>query len=86
MASIHKRPDGVYGARSRDAAGKDSRHFDRKIDARQWLDWVTASGVRGYYGDPQTARLTVGQCVRRGSWATPRVEHQLCTRPGFTCG
>lgn len=62
MASIKKRPDGIYRARYRDAGGKEySRHFDRKIDARQWLDRVTASVVRGDYVDPQTARMTVGQ-------------------------
>lgn len=69
MASIRKRPDGVYRARYRDAVGKEySRHFDRKIDARQWLDSVTASVVRGDYVDPQTARTTVSQWC--ASWIT----------------
>ena len=36
--SIAKRTNGKWRARYRDEAGKEhSRHFDRKIDAQQWL-------------------------------------------------
>lgn len=60
MASIKKRPDGMYRARYRDAAGKEhARHFARKIDAQQWLDGITASMAAGTYIDPKTARTTV---------------------------
>ena len=59
MASIAKRPDGQYRARYRDEAGTEhSRHFDRKIDAQQWLDQVTAAVVTGQYVDPKSGRIT----------------------------
>jgi integrase len=62
MASVKKRPDGVWRARYRDAAGKEhARHFGRKVDAQAWLDDVTASVVTGTYTDPNTARTTVGE-------------------------
>jgi integrase len=59
MASIAKRPDGHYRARYRDEAGAEhSRHFDRKVDAKQWLDQVTAAVVTGQYVDPKAGRIT----------------------------
>ncbi|WP_228266659.1 tyrosine-type recombinase/integrase [Ornithinimicrobium ciconiae] len=62
MASIQKRPDGVWRARYRDDAGKEhARHFQRKVDAQRWLDEVTTSVVTGTYVDPKTAKLTVGE-------------------------
>lgn len=67
MASIAKRPDGRWRARYRDDAGKEhSRHFDRKVDARKWLDGVTASIVGGTHVEPKTARMTVGEWC--GTW------------------
>lgn len=60
MASIKKRPDGVWRARYRDEAGKEhARHFPRKVDAQRWIDDVTASVVAGTYIDPKTAQTTV---------------------------
>lgn len=60
MASIRKRPNGMYRARYRDAAGKEhARHFARKLDAQRWLDEVTASIVTGQYADPRAGRTTV---------------------------
>jgi integrase len=62
MANIEKRPNGVWRARYYDDAGKQhARHFPRKVDAKTWLDTVTASVVRGDYTDPKTARTTVEQ-------------------------
>jgi integrase len=62
VASIAKRPDGRWRARYRDDAGKEhARHFDRKVDARKWLDEVTASIVAGTHVEPKTARMTVGE-------------------------
>jgi integrase len=59
VASLAKRPDGRWRARYRDAADKEhSRHFARKLDARRWLDEVTASVVTGQYVDPQAGRVT----------------------------
>lgn len=64
MASIAKRPDGIYRARYRDPAGKEhARHFRRKIDAQAWLDQVTTAVGSGTYVDPAAAKLTVaGWC------------------------
>jgi len=50
MASLAKRPNGMWRARYRDEAGKQhARHFTRKVDARRWLDGVTASKMAGTY-------------------------------------
>ena len=76
MASIQKRPDGVWRARYRDAAGKEhARHFARKTDAQRWLDEVTATIVTGTYVDPKTARTTVGQ------WCASWLEGYATRRP-----
>lgn len=77
MASITKRPDGVWRARYRDAAGKEhARHFARKVDAQKWLDGVTASVVRGDYLDPKDARKTVGE------WCDEWIEGYATRRAG----
>jgi integrase len=61
MASIKRRPDGVYRARYRDDAGREhAKHFDLKRDAQRWLDDQTAALVTGMHVDPKTARTTVG--------------------------
>ncbi|MCH8611787.1 tyrosine-type recombinase/integrase [Arsenicicoccus dermatophilus] len=58
MASIAKRPDGRWRARYRDDTGREhARHFARKVDARRWLDEVTASVVTGQYVDPRSGRM-----------------------------
>ena len=60
MASIKKRPDGVWRARYRDGAGREhAKHFPRKADAQRWLDEVTTAVLTGTYVDPKTARTTV---------------------------
>ena len=59
MASITKRPEGVWRARYRDEAGREhSRHFARKVDAQQWIDDVTTSVVTGAYVDPRAGLIT----------------------------
>lgn len=59
MASISRRPDGVWRARYRDDAGRErSRHFRRKVDAQRWLDEVTTSILTGLYADPKAGRVT----------------------------
>jgi hypothetical protein len=61
MASIKKRPDGVWRARYRDEAVKEhSRHFTRKVDAQRWIDETTASTVTANYVDP----LNTGTLVK----------------------
>src|SRR5438874_2587788 len=58
MASIHKRPDGRWRARYRDAADREhARHFSRKVDAQRWLDEVTTAVVTGTYVDPRSRLL-----------------------------
>ncbi|MFO6454075.1 MULTISPECIES: tyrosine-type recombinase/integrase [unclassified Aeromicrobium] len=64
--SIAKRDSGKWRARFRDDAGKEhARHFDRKIDAQQWLDKITADLDRGTYVAPKDARITVGEWCER---------------------
>ncbi|WP_315551672.1 site-specific integrase [Microbacterium aurum] len=72
MASIKQRPDGVWRARYRDAAGKEhARHFPLKRDAQRWIDEVTASVVTGQYVDPKAARLTFREYAE--TWLTAQV-------------
>lgn len=60
MASIQRRPDGRWRARYRDDAGKEhAKHFQRKIDAKRWLDEITTSVLTGTYVDPKTSLTTV---------------------------
>lgn len=62
MASIKRRPDGVWRARYRDEAGREyAKHFQRKVDAQRWLDEVTTAVVTGTYVDPKTAKTTIDQ-------------------------
>lgn len=75
MASIQKRPDGVWRARYRDETGREkSRHFKRKIDAQKWLDEITASVVTGTYVDPKAGKVTLAsyfaQWSERQVWET----------------
>ena len=59
MASIKKRPDGVWRARYRDDADREhARHFARKVDAQRWLDEVTTAVVTGSYVDPAAGVIT----------------------------
>lgn len=68
MASIKRRPDGVWRARYRDAAGREhARHFPRKVDAQRWLDEVTTSVVTGMYVDPGAGVETFAQWFARWS-------------------
>lgn len=61
MASVQKRPDGKWRARYRDPDGREhSKHFDRKIDANQWLLGIRSSMQRGEYLDPSGAKVTIG--------------------------
>ena len=59
MANIAKRSDGRWRARYRDDAGREhAKHFSRRLDAKRWLDEVTASIVTGQYVDPNAGRIT----------------------------
>jgi len=60
MANIAKRADGHRRARYRDAHGKErARHFNRKIDAQNWLDSVTTAMQTGVYVDPNRGKITI---------------------------
>jgi integrase len=72
MASINKRPNGLWRARYRDEAGREhARHFNRKIDAQRWLDEVTATVVTGTYVDPRAGAVTFVEFYR--GWAARQV-------------
>jgi integrase len=72
MASIKKRPDGVWRARYRDSAGKEhSRHFERKVDGQRWLDEVNASVVTGQYVDPNAGKVLFREYAEQ--WRTAQV-------------
>lgn len=90
MASIQRRPDGRWRARYRDDAGTEhARHFDRKIDARRWLDTITTAVVSGTYCDPKAGRVTVAayaaqwlqvqpiRATSRRSWTSYLTHHVL---------
>ncbi len=60
MASIAKRPDGIYRARYRDDSGKEhARHFNRKTDAQRWIDEETSKIITGTWVEPSKAKMTV---------------------------
>ena len=60
MASIARRSDGRWRARYRDVHGKEhARHFNRKIDAQNWLDSVTTAVQTGMYVDPNRGKVTI---------------------------
>lgn len=60
MASIKRRPDGIYRARWREYPGgpEKARHFTRKVDAEKFLDGLRGDLVRGTYVDPDAGRQT----------------------------
>ena len=67
-----KRANGQWRARYRDEAGNErARHFDRKIDAQQWLDQVTSAVVTGTYADPKAGRITFAAFF--GEWSARQV-------------
>lgn len=78
MASVQKRPDGVWRARYRDRSGKEhARHFRRKVDAQRWLDEQTTALVTGRWVDPTLARLTVAEWC--GTWLANYGGHRPST-------
>ncbi len=79
MASIKKRPDGMWRAWYRDEVGKEhARHFTRKVDAQSWLDRVTAAVVTGQYVDPKAGRLTLR--TYSGRWQANQIGGDATTR------
>ena len=59
MASIQKRPDGMWRARYRDEYGREhTKHEARKVDAQLWLNEKTSALVTGAHVDPKAGRIT----------------------------
>lgn len=72
MASVKKRPDGIWRARYRDAAGKEhARHFERKTDADKWLATQSAAVIAGTWIDPRQGRVTFKEYAEQ--WSTSQV-------------
>jgi integrase len=70
--NIARRSNGKWRARYRDEMGKEwSRHFDRKGDARLWLDQITASVITGMYVDPRAGRTTFATFY--GEWSARQI-------------
>jgi integrase len=78
MASITRRGS-TYRARYRDPSGREhERRFDRKVDARRWLDEQTTQHVTGTYVDPTLGRVTVGDWSDR--WLASKGNLKASTR------
>ncbi len=60
MASVDKRPTGMWRARWREYPGgpQKAKHFDRKIDAQRFLTGIEHSQLTGSYVDPAAGRIT----------------------------
>ena len=82
MASIDKQPNGRWRARYRDLNGRSrSSTFDRKIDAKQFLDDCSTDQRRGEWIDPRSRRDTFDHWADRW-WATT-VKLRPTTRRGY---
>ena len=78
VASIARRPDGVWRARYRDPSGKEhARHFARKVDAQRWLDETTASIVTGQYVGPNDGKVTFKEYAE--AWRAAQVHRPSST-------
>ena len=95
MSFITKQPNGRYRARYRDLNGRTrSQTFDRKIDAKAFLDAAGADMRRGEWVDPTTRRETFDAWADRWWSTTVKLRPtsrrtywdllQLHVRPAFT--
>jgi integrase len=70
VSSIDRRPNGRWRARYRDPNGRSrSRTFDRKADARRFLERTGTVIQRGEWRDTQRQRITFGVWVEQW-WAS----------------
>ena len=61
MSSITKKANGRYLALWRDPSGKQCcRTFDRKVDAKNYLDTISVDVLQGRYVAPDAGRETLG--------------------------
>lgn len=66
MASVTQRPNGVWRARYRDAAGHEhARHFRLKRDAQAWLTEENSKLLTGTWTEPRMAKTTVDEWCDR---------------------
>jgi integrase len=79
VASITRRSgEDRWQARFRDQQGREhSRRFDRKTDARRWLDEQSAALVTGQFVDPRAGRVTVREYAEQ--WRAAQA-HRPTTR------
>lgn len=78
MASVQKRPNGKWRARYQAPDGQwHAKHFNRKVDAEQFLDRVRGDLSRGEFVDPKRARTPFGEYVDQ--WRTVQVQHKQST-------
>lgn len=78
MASIQKRPNGMWRARYRDPEGRwHARHFERKVDAERFLDKMRGDLARAEWVDPKLARTLFGEYVAQ--WRVGQVQHRRST-------
>lgn len=78
MASLAKRPNGKWRARVTGPDGKQrARHFDRKVDAEEWIAEQVVKLRDGRWVDPRRGRRTFGEYVR--DWQSAQVHHRPST-------
>ena len=86
MASVKRRPDGRWRARWREYPGgpEKAQHFDRKVDAEQFLVDVQHRLLSGTYTPPSAGLVTVEaystDWLARRTWAPAthdRIEREL---------
>jgi integrase len=82
MSSIEKQPNGHWKARYRDANGRSRRQtFDRKQDARNFLNDLSTDQRRGEWIDPRSRRDTFDHWADR--WWKTTVKLRPTTRRGY---
>jgi integrase len=82
VSTIEKQPNGRWRARYRDRNNRSrSKSFDRKIDARQFLDDVSTDMRRGDWIDPRAGRILFEDWAAR--WWTTTTKLRPTTRRGY---
>lgn len=74
-SNIARRANGKWRARYRDSRGQEhARHFDRKVDAKKWLDEITSQVVTGTYVDPNAGKITFKEYAEQ--WRVVQMHRQ----------
>lgn len=78
MPSVAKRPNGKWRGRVRLPDGKQrARHFDRKVDAEQWVARQVVKLADGTWIDPMRGKRTFGEYA--AEWVEGQVHHRAST-------